>query len=39
MAEAEAGATERPSSEEESETPEWLETGAIGAAEGDVDDG
>jgi hypothetical protein len=36
MADAEAGATEKPLSDEESETPEWLEAGAIGAAEEDV---
>ena len=33
------GATKNPPSEEESETPEWLEPGAIGAAEEDVVDG
>ena len=36
----EAGTTEKtPSDDEESETPDWLEAGAIGAAEEDVVDG
>jgi len=34
MAADKAGATEKPpSDDEESETPDWLEAGAIGAAE------
>ena len=40
MAADKAGATEKPpSDDEESETPDWLEAGAIRAAEEDVVEG